>query len=132
MLIAYINVMTKFINKFGKEEHKVEQAETLRKLDLVLSAKDLTDAIEEVLTESVAEEVVNPVDIIRNNVKTEIAEKELKLKSIPAFRINDRMFIEGEILNLKKFEKEIEGKEDNLVLQLSAKFFSKHSKQYNV
>lgn len=132
MLIAYINIMTKFINKVGKEEHKAEQAETLRKLDLVLSAKDLTDAIEEVLTESVAEEVVNPVDIIRNNVKTEIAEKELKLKSIPAFRINDRMFIEGEILNLKKFEKDIEGKEDNLVLQLSAKFFSKHSKQYNV
>lgn len=132
MLIAYINVMTKFINKFGKEDHKAEQVETLRKLDLVLSAKDLTDAIEEVLTESVAEEVVNPVSIIRNNVKTEIAEKELKLKSIPAFRINDRMFIEGELLNLKKFEKEIEGKEDNLVLQLSAKFFSKHSKQYNV
>lgn len=132
MIIAYINVMTKFINKFGKEEHKAEQAETLRKLDLVLSAKDLTDAIEEVLTESVAEEVVNPVDIIRNNVKTEIAEKELKLKSIPAFRINDRMFIEGEILNLKKFEKDIEGKEDNLVLQISAKFFAEHSKQYNV
>lgn len=132
MLIAYINVMTKFINKFGKEAHKADQAETLRKLELVLVAKDLTDAIEEVLTESVAEEVVNPVDSIRNNVKTEIAEKELKLKSIPAFRINDRMFIEGELLNLKKFEKEIEGKEDNLVLQLSAKFFSKHSKQYNV
>lgn len=132
MLIAYINVMTKFIDKFGKLSHKAEQAETLRKLELGLNAKEWTDAIEEVLTESVAEEVVNPVDSIRNNVKIEIAEKELKLKSIPAFRINDRMFIEGEILNLKKFEKDIEGKEDNLVLQLSAKFFSKHSKQYNV